>query len=182
MGGNSYWNRAVAPQLVHVFSNPATLDSLGNVTVPQVDFKAVNYIGLIPILFTAIKQQKAMLDSLAIVVSNCCNNPQPLINNGENPVVKSSIALSNNETIILNQNAPNPFKDKTEITYSIPESVQEAVIPFYDHSGKVIQKFELSHRGAGSLTVYGEDLTSGVYTYSLILDGENHQTKSMIKQ
>jgi len=97
-------------------------------------------------------------------------------------VVKSSIALSNNETIILNQNAPNPFKDKTEITYTIPEAVKNAVILFYDHSGKVIQKFEISHRGAGSLTVYGEDLTSGVYTYSLIIDGENHQTKRMVKQ
>jgi len=30
--------------------------------------------------------------------------------------------------------------------------------------------------------VYGEDLTSGVYTYSLIIDGENHQTKRMVKQ
>ena len=64
----------------------------------------------------------------------------------------------------------------------IPESIKDAVILFYDHSGKVLQKFDISHRGAGSLTVYGEDLTSGVYTYSLIIDGENHQTKRMVKQ
>ncbi|MBL0342140.1 MAG: hypothetical protein IPP71_15215 [Bacteroidetes bacterium] len=132
----------VAPQLVHWFSNPATLDSLGNVEVPQVDFKAVNYAGLVPILFTAIKQQKAMLDSLALVVSNCCSNPQPLINDGNNPIIKSSVALSNKEIIVLNQNSPNPFRDKTEITYTLPESVQEAVIMFYDHSGKVIQNLK----------------------------------------
>jgi len=173
---------AVLPGAVKTFVNPAFYDSIGNLATAAFDFKAVNYTELVPVLFAAVKQQKAMLDSLAIVVSNCCNNPQPRINNGENPVIKSAVSLSNKETIILNQNAPNPFKDKTEITYTIPESVKDAVILFYDQSGKVIQKFEISHRGAGSLTVYGEDLTSGVYTYSLIIDGENHQTKRMVKQ
>jgi len=52
---------------------------------------------------------------------------------------------------------------------------------FYDQSGKVIQKFDIGHRGQGSLTVYGEDLTSGIYTYTLIIDGKNHQTKRMLK-
>ncbi|HMT28966.1 MAG TPA: tail fiber domain-containing protein, partial [Bacteroidia bacterium] len=173
---------AVAPQLIQGFSNPAKLDAAGNVEVPQVDFVGVNYAGLVPILFTAIKQQKAMLDSLAVVVSNCCNNPQPLINNNDNPLNKSSIALTNNETIILNQNAPNPFEDKTEISYNIPESVQEAQILFYDQSGKVLHKFEISHRGQGALTVFGEDLSSGMYSYTLIIDGKNHQTKRMMKQ
>ncbi|MBK6643454.1 MAG: T9SS type A sorting domain-containing protein [Bacteroidetes bacterium] len=122
------------------------------------------------------------MDSLITLVSNCCSQVQPTplsLNNGS---IRNSLNLSNSEIIILNQNSPNPFKDKTEITYILPESVKDAVILFYDHSGKVLQKFDISHRGAGSLTVYGEDLTSGVYTYSLIIDGENHQTKRMVKQ
>ncbi|MBL0073355.1 MAG: T9SS type A sorting domain-containing protein [Bacteroidetes bacterium] len=102
--------------------------------------------------------------------------------NGDNTLHRANVSLSNNEIIVLNQNSPNPFKDKTEITYILPDSVKDAVILFYDHSGKVLQKFDISHRGAGSLTVYGEDLASGVYTYSLIIDGENHQTKRMVKQ
>ena len=75
-----------------------------------------------------------------------------------------------------------PFKDKTEISYNLPESVKEAVIMFCDQTGKVLNKFEISHRGHGSLTVYGEDLSSGIYSYTLIIDGENHQTKRMVKQ
>ena len=52
----------------------------------------------------------------------------------------------------------------------------------YDHSVRVIHEFDISHRGQGSLIVFGEDLSSGVYTYSLIIDGENHKTKRMVKQ
>lgn len=38
----------VLPALVQQSGQPAALDSLGNVTIPAVDFKAVNYEGLIP--------------------------------------------------------------------------------------------------------------------------------------
>ncbi len=177
------------PLLVKSNTADAMYDSTGQEIAPALDYKSINILEFIPLLIQGFKEQKTNLDNLqqqvndlTIQLNNCCNNPQPSINNGENPVIKSSVALSNKETIILNQNAPNPFKDRTEITYTLPESVQDAVIMFYDHSGKVIQKFEISHRGAGSLTVYGEDLTSGVYTYSLIIDGENHQTKRMVKK
>ncbi len=106
---------SVLPDAVKTFVNPAYYDSTGNLATAAFEFMAVNYTEFVPILFAAVKQQKALLDSLTIVVSNCCNYPQPIINNGENPAIKSSVSLSNKETIILNQNAPNPFKDKTEI-------------------------------------------------------------------
>ncbi len=172
---------AILPSVVKTMKSPATSDSAGNMITNNFDFKAINYEEFIPIIFSAMQEMQQKMDSLEQQLNLCCN-AQPLINNNENPVIKSTVALSNKETIVLNQNSPNPFRDRTEITYTLPESVKDAVIMFYDHSGKVIQKFEISHRGAGSLTVYGEDLTSGVYTYSLIIDGENHQTKRMVKQ
>lgn len=139
----------------------------------------MNYIGLIPVLLTAIQQQKQSLDSLSQIVSQCCS-PAQIINPGfEN---RNSIQLSNQDIIILNQNTPNPFNEKTEITYSIPEVVESAIILFYDQTGKVLQKYEISHRGPGVLTVFGEDLSSGIYSYALMIDGKNKQTKRMIKQ
>src|SRR5437762_975463 len=36
--------------------------------------------------------------------------------------------------IVLKQNAPNPFADKTVISYSIPESVSRAQIVFYNNN------------------------------------------------
>ncbi|MBK7389610.1 MAG: tail fiber domain-containing protein [Bacteroidetes bacterium] len=180
---------AIFPQLVTNFTTDPFFDSLGVQTHAAVQTKGIRYLELIPLLLQGFKEQKNNLDSLKQQVqdmtqqlNNCCGNPQPMPTNGDNTLHRANVSLSNNEIIVLNQNSPNPFKDKTEITYILPESVKDAVILFYDHSGKVLQKFDISHRGAGPLTVYGEDLTSSVYTYSLIIDGENHQTKRMVKQ
>jgi trimeric autotransporter adhesin len=174
----------VFPWLVTDHLADAINDTSGNELHPAVEYKTVNYMELIPLLIQAFKEQKHVVDSLANQISalQLQINPNGSVRSiGEN-MVRSSLTLSNNESIILNQNVPNPFADKTEITYNIPESVQSAVIMFYDQSGRILQKFDIGHRGAGSLTVYSDDLTSGIYSYALVVDGKNHQTKRMLKQ
>ncbi len=92
------------------------------------------------------------------------------------------IELKNSNAIILDQNSPNPFKEKTTINYNIPENVVHAKILFYDLNGHIINQLEINDRGNGRITVYGEDLESGIYTYSLITDNKLIDTKKMIKQ
>lgn len=168
---------AVAPGLVSYMAHPSEYDSSGNILYPQVNFRTLNYTELIPVLVAAVKEQKNQLDSLMFLISQCCNSPVQAPSGN-----KSSIPLLNKESILLNQNTPNPFKDQTEISYHIPTTVQNAFIMFYDQSGKILRKFEIIHRGSGSLTVYGDDLSSGVYSYTLMIDGKNHETKRMMKQ
>jgi len=93
-----------------------------------------------------------------------------------------NVELSNKNNIILNQNVPNPFAESTVITYSIPESVNRAQIHFYDGAGKLLNSVEITERGAGQMNVFGNDLSSGVYTYSLVADGQVVTTKRMMKQ
>ena len=93
-----------------------------------------------------------------------------------------SVRLSNRETIILDQNVPNPFAEQTVINFSIPESVQRAQIHFYDGQGKLMQSVDVKERGLGSLTVFGSDLSTGVYTYTLVADGQIVATKKMMKE
>ncbi len=169
---------AVVPSLVTYIAHPSEYDSSGNMITPQTNFKSVNYAGLIPVLFTAIKQQNARMDSLEAALLNCCATPVITPGN-EN---RTSIQLSNKSSIILNQNSPNPFKDKTEITYSIPYYVHSATILFYDFSGKVLNSFDITHKGEGTLTVYGDDLASGIYSYTLLIDGAVNKTKKMVKE
>src|SRR4051812_13224096 len=45
--------------------------------------------------------------------------------------------------IMLNQNAPNPFTDKTVITFYIPTYVQNAVINVYDDMGMPVKSFRI---------------------------------------
>lgn len=91
------------------------------------------------------------------------------------------VELSNHNNIILNQNVLNPFAERTVITYLIPESVGKAQIHLYDGLGKLINTVEISDRGAGQINVYANDLSTGVYTYSLVSDGQIVSTKRMVK-
>lgn len=93
-----------------------------------------------------------------------------------------SIYLSNKEAIILDQNVPNPFAEQTVINFSIPESVKSAQIFFYDGMGKLIKTVDIRERGLGSITVFGSDLSSGTYMYTLVADGVKVATKKMVKE
>lgn len=52
---------------------------------------------------------------------------------------------------------------------------------FYDKSGHVLQKVELTERGHGTVHIYAPDLSSGLYTYSLVVDGNVLEMKRMVK-
>ena len=93
-----------------------------------------------------------------------------------------NVNLSDRNSIILNQNVPNPFAESTTITFSIPTSVQKAQIHFYDGQGKLINSVDIIERGNGQLNVFANDLSTGVYTYSLVADGQIVSTKRMVKE
>jgi hypothetical protein len=93
-----------------------------------------------------------------------------------------SVKLTNRDAIILDQNVPNPFAEQTVINFSIPESVQKAQIHFYNGESRLMQSVDVIERGLGSLTIFGSDLSSGVYTYTLVADGQIVATKKMVKQ
>jgi len=92
------------------------------------------------------------------------------------------VTLSNRSAIVLDQNVPNPFAEQTVINFSIPETVQKAQIHFYDANGRFMNSVEVTERGLGSVTVFGSDLSTGVYTYTLVADGQVVATKKMMKQ
>ena len=45
-----------------------------------------------------------------------------------------------------------------------------------------MNNYEIGERGLNYLTVYGDDLSSGIYTYTLMVNGEPVQTKKMVKE
>ncbi len=161
----------------------------------------LDYAKINALLIEAIKEQSNKMDSLEnennlqdsinndlenrlLALENCinsaniCNTQARAENNeGEGTVIE----LENLIAIILDQNMPNPFKDKTVIIYTIPEEVVNAQLLFYDMNGRIIKDVTIDERGEGKLTVYGENLKNGIYTYSLIADGELIATKRMVK-
>jgi collagen type VII alpha len=129
------------------------------------------------------------LNQLMSIITGCCNaNEQrsTTVTNTAIPVQKSAVGLdvelSTKNIIVLNQNVPNPFAEQTTITYYLPENVNRAQMIFFDQSGKIIKSVDLKEKGQGQLNVFANDLTNGIYTYSLIVDGVNVETKKMVKQ
>ena len=142
--------------------------------------------------------QDSLINQLLAAVNSCCANPannarsqqNGLRNNtggnnntdSRNAVSTQDVTLSNGDVIVLNQNQPNPFAEQTVITYNIPQSAGVAQLLFYDVNGRQIQNTTITSRGAGQLNVYANDLTNGVYSYTLIVDGKIIDTKKMVKQ
>jgi hypothetical protein len=84
------------------------------------------------------------------------------------------------EVFSLDQNSPNPFTDKTAISFSLPQA-GEATFKVYDLTGKVV--FTTTHvypKGKSDVIVRAEDLpATGVLFYELESQGFK-STKKMI--
>jgi hypothetical protein len=96
-------------------------------------------------------------------------------------VHSTTIDLANKNVVILNQNVPNPFAESTVIGYNIPNTFRKAELRFMNINGVVIKTVNITRTGKGEITVYADDLTSGMYIYSLIIDDKIIDSKRMVK-
>lgn len=182
----------VLPELVINSTLPAQTDSLGNEIAPSINYLSLNYQELIPLIIAGMKEQQQTISNLQSTVEdlkNCLNNAnicteghRTMNTEPSNNINNRNVELVNTNSIILDQNLPNPFAENTVINYNIPTDVMEAKLLFYDLNGRIIKELIIEERGESKLTVYGTNLKTGVYTYSLIADGELIATKKMVKK
>jgi hypothetical protein len=178
----------VLPEIVYDVNVPAVLGDKGTVVHEDKTLRGVSYQQLISYLIKGVQEQqsqiekqdsaitaqqqqidelKAMVKSLA-GVSNTTSNSQ-------------SIEVSDKNVIVLNQNVPNPFAESTVITFNIPTDFSKAQIIFTTTDGTVIKSVDVTQKGSGKLNIFANDLTNGLYSYSLIVDGKIVDTKKMVK-
>lgn len=84
----------------------------------------------------------------------------------------SSQQLTVISSALLEQNAPNPFSHTTSISYVLPAKFHNAQMVIKDINGKIIKQVKVSGAGKGVVQVDASTLSSGTYTYSLIIDGK----------
>jgi len=96
--------------------------------------------------------------------------------------VSGKKTLSLKDGIVLNQNVPNPFAESSVITYNIPNDFTKAQVLFRDINGVLVKSVEITQKGKGSLKVFGDDLSHGMYSYQLVVDGTVIEVKKMIKE
>lgn len=100
----------------------------------------------------------------------------------EGTITQIDVTLNDVQTIVLEQNVPNPFAEQTTIAYFLPDNTTKSQMLFYNAQGKLIQSVELVQKGKGQLNVFASDLSSGIYSYTLVVDETIIETKKMIKQ
>jgi hypothetical protein len=77
----------------------------------------------------------------------------------------------------LEQNIPNPVKGSTRISYSVPEGSSKAQLLLTDALGRTLKTVSIS--SSGTLNLDAATLSSGVYNYTLVVDGKTLQTRKM---
>jgi trimeric autotransporter adhesin len=92
------------------------------------------------------------------------------------------VTLSSENAPLLYQNMPNPFSTGTKINYYLPQGTMGASIVFYDNYGNQIKTVQLSQTGNGTLNITPENLSNGIYSYSLMVNGNVIDTKRMVLQ
>ncbi len=140
-------------------------------------------------LAQTLEQQNQRIDEILARLEQCCSAVADGNRSGQIPTNESDsnleinslkVELSSLDRIVLNQNEPNPFKEKTIIKYTIPNNVKQAEIIFFDHKGSIIKSVLVETRGFGQLEVYSSNLSAGTYSYSLVADGISIDTKKMV--
>ncbi len=79
----------------------------------------------------------------------------------------------------LYQNNPNPFTERTLIRFRLPEEAKNAFIYIFDMTGKMLRQIPVDST-MQSVTVNGYELSEGMFLYSLVVNGQEIDTKRMI--
>jgi hypothetical protein len=79
----------------------------------------------------------------------------------------------------LKQNIPNPFKEYTEINYTLPENSHSALFIVSDEFGKILMKKEISSSN-GTIHIDASQFAPGTYNYQLVIEGVSVEGKRMV--
>ena len=129
----------------------------------------INYTELVPLLIRSIQELKQELNEIKENGNGIKKAPQTTSVNTTDIISQS----------VLYQNAPNPFKEKTTIRFKLDDEAMDAAICIFDMSGKMLKKLPISN-GMESVSVNGYELGEGMFLYSLLVNGQEVDTKRMI--
>jgi hypothetical protein len=146
-------------------------------------FRSVDYIGLIPVLIEAAKEEKTALDAKDKQITDLTakvNQLQDQINQ-----IKTALATSATErTSAVNAGAslglcsPNPSNGNVRIAYNVPAG--SAFITFTTVKGELVKTVAITQSGEGAIQVERGGLQDGNYFYSLYVNGNLVDTKTLV--
>ncbi|MBL0052231.1 MAG: T9SS type A sorting domain-containing protein [Bacteroidetes bacterium] len=99
--------------------------------------------------------------------------------NGDASGIRTQSSKQKTENTLF-QNQPNPFNQTTIIHYSLASDVSNAQLAIRSLNGELVKSIAVSNTGKGKITINANELTSGTYTYTLMVNNESVDTKLMV--
>lgn len=124
-----------------------------------IEFKALNYTEMIPLLVKAIQEQQQMITVLQQKIASLEAGSSIQSNQDE----KNSIGSI--------QVAPNPFSKETIISLNVPTGSNPASLIVFNNEGKIMQQTVLSP-GKQTIRVNGSAWAPGIYSCRAVADGK----------
>ncbi len=97
----------------------------------------------------------------------------------------SSINEENNNLLAMQNKSflsnpyPNPTQNSTKIDYTLPDSVNEGEIVFYNLQGTEVKRFKVD-KTFSTLLVSTADIAAGTYLYQLVTSVQSTEGKKMV--
>lgn len=132
--------------------------------------KVINYVEMIPLLVQSINELKEEIEDL----KGQASGRKAAAARGTTGIDNSS----NNQNKLY-QNTPNPFKEVTTIRFTLADDARDAYICIFDMTGKPVKKLSISS-GMDSVSFGGYEIGEGMFLYSLVVNGQEIDTKRMI--
>jgi len=150
-------------------------DLEGNV-LESASYKYVQTEAIKYMLVNAVKEQQEIIEDQNDRITKLEELVKVLVDVQTESV---DISQSSSSKALLGDNYPNPFDNSTRINYFLPEYASSAQINIFDMAGKLVREVDIDNTGNGVLEVNVSDITNGVYTYQMLVDGVVVDTKTM---
>ncbi|HEY6979058.1 MAG TPA: tail fiber domain-containing protein, partial [Chitinophagaceae bacterium] len=152
---------------------PSESENLKN--APVINFKALNYTELIPVMIKGMQEQQFLIQQL----QQQMQQQQQQINELKKMVEAQTFSANISSAASLQQNTPNPFNQNTTIRCYVPAPAKQAQLVVYSLDGHKLKSYALSS-GTNEVNIAAGTLPSGQYLYSLLVNGKNIDSKKMI--
>ncbi len=172
----------VAPELVTTFTHQEENDKTEVIKSEEylmIEESAIKYM-----LVNAVKEQQAIIETQTERIGeleSALEEIKSMISNKNGSTIQTiQLNESNIELPYLGQNSPNPVDSKTNISYFLPESTNAATLQISNQRGQLLREISIKNTGQNSIDIDMNNLTPGIYFYSLIVDGNIVDSKKMI--
>jgi hypothetical protein len=147
------------------------------------DNYSVAYSEMVVPLVKGMQEQQKMIDEQKQVNAEqkqMIENLQQQINDLKNQGTTTGIDQIAMAGSSMEQNVPNPFTQETVIRFNLATQFSNAYMAIYDLSGKQLKTIAITQHGASSITLTADQLTPGMYIYSIMVDGKLLDSKRMV--